>query len=230
MERTRPKFVEVGWPQRYDNLSELTMAEKEKVRAQNILCTRTANILDEMTSRSLPWICQTIATCRRQASILHLDEFKRLLNRKQVRHMPGVQCPFGALSANPMTMIYYLVHMMDMPSECRRELRMWHSDSICTATMAAHMPNAIGDTFSTSQKTKSQMKAWQPMVRYVPNRNERPHLLNRFMMLKLHTCVLKAVPLLLSASGTDPNRESDGIITSENKFNVARFSFSERIK
>ena len=29
-------------PQRYGNLSELTMAEKEKVRAQNILCTRTA--------------------------------------------------------------------------------------------------------------------------------------------------------------------------------------------
>ena len=217
-------------PQRYGNLSELTMAEKEKVRAQNILCTRTAKLLDEMTLRSLPWICQTTATSGRQASILHLDEFKQLLNHKQVRHMLGVQCPFGALSANPMTIVYHLVDMMDMPSVCRHELRMWFSDSSGTATMAAHMPNAIGDTFSTEQKTKSQMKAWQPMERYTPDRNERPHLLNRYLMLKLHTGVLKAVPFLLSASGSNPNRPADCADKSADKFKAARFSFSERIK
>ena len=82
--------------QRYGNLSELTMAEKEKVRGQNILLhTRTAKLLEEMTLRSLPCICQTTATNERQASILHLGEFTQLLNHKQVRHMWGVQCSFG---------------------------------------------------------------------------------------------------------------------------------------
>ena len=36
-------------PQRQGNLAELTKAEKDLVRAQNIICTRMAKILEEMT-------------------------------------------------------------------------------------------------------------------------------------------------------------------------------------
>jgi hypothetical protein len=49
-------------PQRYGNLAELTKVEKDLVRLQNIICTRVAKILDEMTRMNLPWICQTVAT------------------------------------------------------------------------------------------------------------------------------------------------------------------------
>ncbi len=80
--------------QRYGNLNELTQAEKEKVRAQNIICTRTAMLLEEMTRLGLPWICQTTATNGKQASILHLDEIKQLISHKQVKHMRG----YSALS------------------------------------------------------------------------------------------------------------------------------------
>ena len=72
---------------------------------------------------NLPWICQTSATTGKQASILHLDEVKQLLKHKQVKHMRGFQCPFGSLSANPMTLVYHLVDMGDMSGECRHELR-----------------------------------------------------------------------------------------------------------
>jgi len=53
------------------------------------------------------------------------------------------------------------------------------------------------------------------------------------MMLKLHTSVLRAVPLLLSASGANHNRHS--IVSKppqalrDHTFKVARFSFSEKI-
>ena len=107
---------------------------------------------------------------------------------------------------------------------------MWYSDENGSATMVAHMPSSTDDSYSTKQKTKSQMKAWQPMTRYIPDRNDRPQLLNRYMMLKLHTSVLKVVPLLLSASGANPNGRNDRKANTEETFKAARFSFSERIK
>ena len=82
-------------PARYGNLNELTQAEKEMVRAQNIICTRTAKLLEEMTKMSLPWICQTTATNVKQDSILHLDEIKQLTNYKQVKHTRGYSAHFG---------------------------------------------------------------------------------------------------------------------------------------
>ena len=115
-----------------------------------------------------------------------------------------MQCPFGALSASPMTLVYHLIDISDMPSDCRHEVKVWYSGKNGSATMAAHMPVSANDTYTTEQTTKSQMKAWQPMTRYVPDRNDRPQLLNRYFMLKLDTSVLKAVPLLVSASGVDP--------------------------
>ena len=135
-----------------------------------------------------------------------------------------------------MTLVYNLVDMGDMPTDCRHELRTWFSGKDGTATMAAHMPLAKNDTFTTEQSTRSQMRSWEPVVRYIPDRNDRPDTLNRFMALKLHMYVLKAVPLLVSASGKDPNesvqqRMAPKVrkIRSDDTFKKARFSFSEKI-
>ena len=76
-----------------------------------------------MTKLGLPWIFQSTATNGKQASVLHLDEVKQLLTNRQVKQMRGVQCPFGALSASPMTLVYHLIDLSDMPSDCRHEVK-----------------------------------------------------------------------------------------------------------
>ena len=80
------------------------------------------------------------------------------------------------------------------------------------------------------------MSAWQPSVRYTPGRNDRPETFNKYLALKLHTSVLKAVPLLVSASGVNPNANEQGSVSAkvrktgrEDTFQKARFSFSEKI-
>ena len=146
----------LGWL--HKALAELTHAEKELVWLQNLMCTRVAKILEALTKLGVPWIFQSTATSGKQASVLHLDEFKQLTSLKGVKQLRGVQCPYGALSASPLTMVFFLVDLEDMPDECRHELQVWYSQKNNTATMASHAPHSADDSFSSTQTTKSQMK------------------------------------------------------------------------
>ena len=81
-----------------------------------------------------------------------------------------------------------------------------------------------------------RVRAWEPLVRYTPDRNDRPDILNRYLALKLHLHVLKAVPLFLSASGCNPNEGATRTnavksrkVTGDEAFSKARFSFSEKL-
>ena len=235
------KLRAVPGPKRYSNLAELSQADRDQVKLCEIISNRTAVILSELTRLKLPWICQTTATAAKQASFTALEKVKLLLGHRSVKHTRGVQCPFGALSASPMILIYNMVDLGDMPTDCRHELRTWFSGKDGTATMATHQPLAKNDTFTTKQSTPSQpgrrnYGSWEPVVRYFPDRNDRPDTLNRYMALKLHVAVLKAIPLLVSASGKDPNesvqlRKAPKVrkMSSDDTFKVARYSFSERI-
>ena len=67
------------------------------------------------------------------------------------------------------------------------------------------------------------MRAWKPKEYTTADRNDRPVLLNRYHTVKLQTGIPKAVPVLLSASGANPNDQS------ERSMKKARHSFTERI-
>jgi len=84
------KLRSANGPQMFGNLAELSMADKELVKVQTIICTRVATILDEMTKLQLPWICQTTATSGKQASFLRLAEVQKLLKHTQVKQKRGV--------------------------------------------------------------------------------------------------------------------------------------------
>ena len=100
-----------------------------------------------------------------------------------------------------MSLVYHQVNLDDMPDTCMQELRTWFSVRIGTATISAHMPKVAGDTYALVQSTRSRMREWMPSVRVVADSNDRPQLFNRYMFLKLHTHMLKAVFLLVSDRG-----------------------------
>ena len=58
------KLKAIAGPKRYSNL---TQADRDLVKVQEILCNRIATILEELTLLKLPWICQTAATAGKQA-------------------------------------------------------------------------------------------------------------------------------------------------------------------
>ena len=89
-----PPLRSVSGPDRYGYKSN-SPAEQEKVKLHNLISVRVARILDLLTDRLIPWIFEAPACFENQVSVLHLDEYVRLLAKPGVKHRKGVQCPFG---------------------------------------------------------------------------------------------------------------------------------------
>ena len=84
-----------------------------------------------------------------QVSVLHLDEYLLLLSKPGVKHIKGVQCPFGAHSAKLTSWVHFMVNFGDMPVTCSHPLRKWFSDNINHRNaLARHAPTTGACTYS----------------------------------------------------------------------------------
>ena len=68
------------------------------------------------------------------------------------------------------------------------------------------------------------MRSWTAKGYIGDDLRMRPKLLNRCMAAVIDLAMFRAVPVLLSASGSNPNRDNNPNMT------IARFSFSEKLK
>ena len=79
----------------------------------------------------------------------HLDEYLLLLSKPGVKHIKGVQCPFGAHSSKLTSWVHFMVNFGDMPVACPHPTRNWFSDSINhRSTLARHAPTTGTCTYS----------------------------------------------------------------------------------
>ena len=79
----------------------LSPADVELVRAHTLVAIRVAKVLAALHVRGLPFIYETPEEAPNQVSMLHLEEYVRLLALPGVKHVVGVQCTFEADSAKP---------------------------------------------------------------------------------------------------------------------------------
>ncbi len=82
-------------------IAGLSIPNQELVRQHKRMSIRVAELLKIMTELGCPWIVENPARVEGEVSILHLDEYRRLLGTPNVHHAIGVQCTFGALSSKP---------------------------------------------------------------------------------------------------------------------------------
>jgi hypothetical protein len=77
---------------------DLKPRQQERVRRENIVADKVAQILELFTARWLPWLLEAPEASTKQVSILNLNEFMALAGRPGVKRVTGVQCPFAGLS------------------------------------------------------------------------------------------------------------------------------------
>ena len=99
--------------------------QKERVRRENIVASKVAEILELFTALWLPWIFEAPEASENQVSILNLDEFVTLASRPGVKRVSGVQCPFEGLSSKPTAWLHFNIDLADMPKKCSHELTTW---------------------------------------------------------------------------------------------------------
>ena len=145
-----------------------------------------------------------------QVSVLHLDEYVRLLAKPGVKHKKGVQCPFGALSSKPTPWLYFMVDLEDMPSVCPHPRRKWYCDvDSHRSTLAMHPATKGSGRYSLKPFSPHEQRAQPKTVLPVSNRytSDRmaayPDLLNRYLVAKIQMAVYRAPPFLLSVSRPD---------------------------
>ena len=78
-------------------LYDLTATPKEYVRLHNLLAVRSALALTAMHSVGGVFVYEPPARPANNVSMLLLDEYLDLLRIPGVKHLIGLQCPFGSM-------------------------------------------------------------------------------------------------------------------------------------
>ena len=107
-----------------------------------LVSLRVAKVLDLLLELKCPCILETPKASENQVSILHLYEYQFSLQHKEVKHVVGVQCPFGSISSKPPSWIYHMTTLNDMPEICPQPKRVWYNDCEGSAVFVKHRPAA----------------------------------------------------------------------------------------
>ena len=158
--------------------------QQERVRRENIVASKVAEILELFTALWLPWIFEAPEASPRQVSILNLDEFRTLAGRPGVQRVKGVQCPFEGLSSKETAWLHFNVDLADMPSKCNHPLTSWYNQQTGEKTIARHRPTRGKATFGPSPPTTATM-AITPSDYVSESLAAYPALLNRYLVAKL---------------------------------------------
>ena len=105
-------------------LPDLTLADKETVRAGTILALRGAAMARLCVEIGVPWLAETPIAKEGQPSILLLPEWIAVNSLDGVRSTNIVQCGFGAPYRKGTT-LWGTVGMDGLPTECNHEYSMW---------------------------------------------------------------------------------------------------------
>ena len=116
------------------------------------MALRVAQALDLLTILRIPWLFETPAIHSGQVSMGHVDEYVAPLGKVGVKHIIGLQCPFGALFAKPTSWIHYGMELEGMPQVCNHQKRSWRNDRIGAVTFAKHMPTPGRDTHRLTER------------------------------------------------------------------------------
>ena len=80
----------------YAGGTPLSKKDVDKLKLHNLVSIRVAHILALCWEQRIPCGFETPECCLNQVSMLDLDEYAVLLKKDVVKHIVGVQCPFGA--------------------------------------------------------------------------------------------------------------------------------------
>ncbi len=166
-------------------IKRLSVPNKELVRLHNLILLRVSELLQIMADLGRPWVFETPALRDGEVSVLRLDEYQKLLGSVNVKHVIGVQCPFGAVSSKPTSWLSHNVDLGDMPKSCTHARKPWFNDRTGAAVVASHRPTAGMDTYSATQSVLSTAGVFVTPKYVSASLAAYPDLLNRFLVCKM---------------------------------------------
>lgn len=171
-------------------LSDLTAKPKEYVRLHNLLAVRSALALTAMHSVGGVFVYETPARRANNVPMLLLDEYLDLLRLPGVKHLIGLQCPFGSMSAKATSWVYHKCCFDDMPTTCPHPLRSWYSTVDNSEVWAKHPPSkgCVKYTPVPSQANHLVQRGSQFVSAALAH---YPDLLNRFIAASMASGALR---------------------------------------
>ena len=191
----------VDGPGRY-KLKGLPLEIAEKLRLQNLVAVRIADIMNMFMVHQLPFLIGVDSIRPERVSVAHLDEYRSLTNAQEVFTTKCVHCPFGGLPADlkrcrTPSWIQYRIDVSDLQAECNHKMHTWFSSKDGTAVVANLKPSTIdGESWSDDPEypRASTPSVWQPKDYKVEPSRHYPELMSRYVVSKIMLAIYAIKP------------------------------------
>ena len=198
-------------PGRY-GLSDLTPAEKEKVRVGNVLAIRSSRVCKRSHISKKPWILEQPhhRVDKSKTSMLTLDEFVELMGLDGVIKYTFDQCMFGAKWEKTTDLLSNIPGLEMFNQRCNHPKRSWTVPWSGETFWAAHPPLKGRQLAIPSEEWVPEMKEpWEPKGEYLTRQAAAyPSAMNKQLALSLAAAIKSCrVDVLSMQVATKPSHD-----------------------